>query len=68
MPIQFYDVKSRQKVDIPESDVRRTTYEQKGKDGSTNTRYALRATYNGTNLTKFVKQTDWEALSSAPVE
>jgi hypothetical protein len=68
MPIQFYDVKSRQKVDISESDVRRTTYEQKGKDGSTNTRYALRATHNGTNLTKFVKQADWEALSSAPIE
>jgi hypothetical protein len=67
MSIQFYDVKSRQKVDIPESDVRKTVYEQKAKDGGVNKRYALRATYQGTNLTKFVKQADWEALN-APVE
>lgn len=67
MAIQFYDVKSREKVDIQEADVRKTKYEQKAKDGKVNTRYALRATYNGTNLTKFVKQADWDALD-APVE
>jgi hypothetical protein len=67
MAIQFYDVKSRQKVDIPESEVRKTKYEQQAKNGGVNTRYALRATYQGTNLTKFVKQSDWEALN-APEE
>jgi hypothetical protein len=67
MAIQFYDVKSRQKVDIPESEVRKTKYELQAKNGGVNTRYALRATYQGTNLTKFVKQADWEALS-APEE
>jgi hypothetical protein len=67
MPIQFYDVKSRQKVDIPESEVRKTKYEQKAKDGKVNTRYALRASHNGTNLTKFVKEADWKALD-APEE
>jgi hypothetical protein len=67
MAIQFYDVKSRQKVDIPESEVRKTKYEQQAKNGGVNTRYALRATYQGTNLTKFVKQSDWEALN-APIE
>lgn len=67
MPIQFYDVKSRQKVDIPESQIRKTVYEQKAKDGGVNKRYALRAEHQGTKLTKFVKQSDWEALD-APVE
>ena len=63
MSVQFYDVKSRQKVDVDESDVRKTTYEQTRKDGSVNKRYALRAKYQGTQLTKFVKQADWEALN-----
>ena len=39
MAIQFYDVKSRQKVDIPESEVRKTKYEQQAKNGGVNTRY-----------------------------
>ena len=66
MPIEFYDVKKREKVQIPESEVRKTTYEKEGKDGKVNVRYALRATNEGTNLTKFVKQSDREALD-APV-
>ena len=64
MAIEFYDVKAREKVAIPESEVRKTTYTT---EGSSTVRYALRATHNGTNLTKFVKQADWEALD-APVE
>lgn len=64
MGIQFYDVKSRQKVEIPESEIRKTTY---SKEGSSSIRYALRATHNGTNLTKFVKKDDWDGLD-VPVE
>ena len=63
MDIQFYDVKSRQKVSIPESDIRKTKFERTTKDGSTQTRYALRAVHDGTNLTKFCSQADWEALN-----
>jgi L-lysine 2,3-aminomutase len=60
--IQFYDVKSRQKVSVPESQISKTTYERTTKDGATQTRYALRAVHNGTKLTKFCSQSDWEAL------
>ena len=67
MGIEFYDVKSRQKVQIPESQIRKTTYEQQAKSGGVNVRYALRAEHNGTKLTKFVKEADWKALD-APVE
>jgi hypothetical protein len=63
MEIQFYDVKLRQKVSIPESSVRKTKFERTTKDGSTQTRYALRATNEGTNLTKFCSKADWEALN-----
>lgn len=67
MAIQFYDVKSRQKVQVDESDVKKVTYERQTKDGKTQVRYALRASYQGTNLTKFVSEADWKALD-APVE
>jgi hypothetical protein len=65
--IQFYDVKSRAKVSVPESAVRKVKYERVAKNGKTVVRHALRATHNGTNLTKFVSRDDWEALD-APEE
>jgi hypothetical protein len=65
--IEFYDVKQRQKVSIPESEVRKTKYEREGKGGKVNVRYAFRAENQGTKLTKFVSRDDWEALD-APIE
>jgi hypothetical protein len=65
--IEFYDVKKREKVQIDESQVKKTKYEREGKDGKTNVRYALRAQNEGTNLTKFVSESDWKALD-APEE
>lgn len=67
MDIQFYDVKSRQKVSVPEAQVRKTTYERTNKSGSTTVRYALRGSYEGRNLTKFVSEADWKQLA-VPVE
>ena len=67
MEIQFYDVKSRAKVSVPESAVRKVKYERVAKNGNTVVRYALRGTHNGTNLTKFVSRDDWDALD-APEE
>ena len=63
MEIQFYDVKSRQKVSVPESQIRKTKFERTTKDGTTQTRYALRAVHEGTKLTKFCSRADWEALN-----
>jgi hypothetical protein len=67
MPIEFYDVKKREKVQIPESEVTKTTYERQGKDGKTQVRYAFKAVNEGTKLTKFASKDDWDALD-APVE
>jgi hypothetical protein len=63
MGVEFYDVKSRQKVEVPESSNRKTKYERETKDGKTSVRYALRAEHNGSKLTKFVSESDWRALS-----
>lgn len=67
MSVSFYDVKTRQSVDVPESAVTKTKYERTTAAGKTQVRYALRGKYDGRNLTKFVGQADWDALN-APVE
>lgn len=67
MSVTFYDVKSRQKVEVNESDVTKTKYERTTKEGKVQVRYALRGKYDGRNLTKFVGEADWQAMN-APVE
>jgi hypothetical protein len=67
MSVSFYDVKTRQKVDVNESDVTKTKYERTTKEGKVQVRYALRGKYEGRNLTKFVGQADWDAFDG-PVE
>lgn len=60
MPVEFYDVKTRQKVQIPDDKVKRTTFQTK-KGG---VRYGLRGeTSDGRKLTKFVSQKDWESMT-----
>jgi molybdopterin-binding protein len=57
--IEFYDVKTRQKVQIDEKNVVKTTFTTK----KGQTRYGLRAkTSDGRNLTKFISKSDWESL------
>jgi hypothetical protein len=63
MEIQFYDVKSRQKVGVPDSQIKKTKFERPTKDGGTQTRYAFRAVHNGSKLTRFASKADWEALN-----
>lgn len=67
MSIEFYDVRKREKVQVPESSVRKVRYERETKSGGTSVRYGFRAEHEGTKLNKFVSQADWEALD-APVE
>lgn len=62
MTISFYNVKTRSKVDVDLADVRKKTYVAKGQ-----TRYALRATVDGTNVTKFVSKTVYDE-TQVPVE
>lgn len=62
--MQFYNVKKRQNVEIPDDKVRKTVY---GK-GTDRERYAARATDDdGTNLTKFVSKDTFDNLD-APEE
>ena len=62
MEIQFYDVKTRQKIGVPESEVRKTRFEKETKDGGKRTTYALRTNHDGRKLMKFCSKADWDAL------
>ncbi|MBC8171076.1 MAG: hypothetical protein H7X77_05375 [Anaerolineae bacterium] len=62
--IDFYDVKTRQKVSIDESKVKKTTFNTKNGQ----VRHGLRAkTDDGRNLTKFISKAEWDKLK-VPVE
>ena len=63
MAIEFYDVKSRQKVNIDEAQVRKVIYRPGGEGGSA--RYAVRAEHNGTRLTKFISKATYDSLPVA---
>ncbi|MEP7285140.1 MAG: hypothetical protein ABI947_05155 [Chloroflexota bacterium] len=57
--IEFYDVKLKQKVSVPEKDVTKTKFE--AKNGRVT--YGLRGkTEDGRKLTKFIGKADWEKM------
>lgn len=67
MAVEFYNVKTRQKVQIDDSKIRKKKYSRTTKNGSVQYRYAFRAEDNGVNLTKFVSKDVWDAMD-APIE
>jgi hypothetical protein len=65
--IVFYDVKTRRKIRLTATRVKKTRYEKPLRDGHIQIRYALRASVDGRALTKFCSKTEWEKLK-VPVE
>lgn len=61
--MQFYNLKTRSHVDVPEGDVRKMKMTRKTKSG-TQTRYALTATYQGSKLFKFVSEDTYKTSSA----
>jgi hypothetical protein len=61
--VDFYDVKKRAKVSVPVSNVKKTKYERTTADGKTQVRYALKAEYDGSKLTKFVSEATWNEMN-----
>jgi hypothetical protein len=59
--MQFYNVKTRSKVDVPDNQIKKTKYVRKTSKGD-QVRYAVRANVNGTNLTKFVGKDVYDSL------
>jgi hypothetical protein len=64
--MQFYDVKNKEKVEIPDSDISKKKFNITTKTGKEMVRFAfVGKTSDGRSLTKFASQADWDA-SSAP--
>ena len=61
--MQFYNLKTRSHVDVPEGDVRKMKMTRKTKSGE-QTRYALTANYQGTKLFKFINEAAYKASSA----
>ncbi|MEW5839790.1 MAG: hypothetical protein AB1753_02190 [Thermoproteota archaeon] len=68
MNIQFYNVKTKKKVSVPEDRLKKTKYERKTKGGAKRVSYALRAEVDGQKLTKFVSKQDWDRLKVQEVK
>ena len=60
--MQFYDLKTRSHVDVPDTNVRKTKMIRKTKNGE-QVRYALKADYDGRNLYKFVNEATFNATN-----
>jgi predicted metalloprotease with PDZ domain len=61
--IEFYNVKKKQKVLIPEEKVSKKTYEKTTKAGKLSIRYSLKAVdEDGTKLTKFCTKADFDSV------
>ena len=62
--MEFYNVKTRQKVDIPESGLRKRTLVQKNGRHT----YAVTGEEDGTKLVRFVSKQQYDALQVPEVE
>ena len=67
MEIEFYDVKTRKKIAVPLEQIRRVKLTRQNKDGSTQVRFALRGSFEGRKLMKFVSKADYDRIE-APEE
>ena len=67
--MEFYDVRHRKKVTVPDASIHKTSYTRTTKNGSTQTRYAVRAKTkvdgDDVSLTKFISKAEYDRLSVA---
>jgi hypothetical protein len=61
--MQFYNLKTRSHVDVPDAQIRKQKMVRKTKNGE-QVRYALTADYNGTKLFKFVNEATYKSSSA----
>jgi hypothetical protein len=61
--MQFYNLKTRSHVDVPEGNVRKKKMVRKTKSGE-QTRYALMAEHDGTTLYKFINEATYKSSNA----
>ena len=62
MGIEFYNVKLKKKVEVPEDQIQKKKFDITTKTGKKMVRFGIVTEQDGTKLTKFVSQSDWEGL------
>jgi hypothetical protein len=61
--IEFYNVKKKAKVQIPDEEVKKVKFEKASKNGVIRVRYAFKAVdEDGTKLTKFCSEADYNSF------
>jgi hypothetical protein len=65
--MQFYNLKTRSHVEVPDSNVKKTKMVRKTKTGQ-QTRYALMAEHGGSKLYKFVNEATFKATNVPEVK
>lgn len=61
--IEFYNVKKKAKVQIPDEEVKKVKFEKASKNGVIRVRYAFKAIdEDGTKLTKFCSEADYNSF------
>lgn len=58
--MEFFNVKTRSKVNVPDSAVKTQKFERKTKSGKVQVRYALTAEHGGQKLFKFVNESTYK--------
>jgi len=61
--MQFYNLKTRSHVDVPEANVRKKKMVRQTKSGE-QTRYALMAEHDGTTLYKFINEATYKSSNA----
>lgn len=64
--MQFYNLKTRSHVEVPDSAVKKTKMVRKTKSGE-QTRYALTAEHEGSKLFKFINEATYKASNAQEV-
>lgn len=61
--VEFYNMKLKRKIDVPESQIKKTVFQQKGAAGGAGQRrYALTAEHEGTRMFKFVSEATYTSM------
>jgi hypothetical protein len=61
--VEFYNMKAKRKVDVPEKDIKKQVFEKKGSAGGIQRRYAIVAESDGTKMFKFVSEQTFRSLN-----
>jgi hypothetical protein len=61
--VEFYNMKAKRKVDVPEKDIKKQVFEKKGSSGNVQRRYAIVAESDGTKMFKFVSEQTFKSLA-----